>query len=140
MDKGYAKVDRSWLDGDTLEWLLLIETKLIAANPQIRADAGKVAIQRGPLVYCVEEVDNDLPLASLSLAEEPKLMESVVSNLLCGCVVVEGDGQMVDKSAWMECQPYRPLCKQSRPLRFKAIPYYLWGNRQPGEMRVWLRY
>lgn len=139
VEKGYAKVKRTWSEGDTLVWLLPMEAKLIAAHPQIRANAGKAAIQRGPLVYCVEEADNGAPLASLSLAEEPKLSERAVSDLLGGCVVVEGDGLAADHAAWLEDQPYRPLGKQTKPVRFKAIPYYLWGNRQPGEMSVWLR-
>ncbi|MGO4546319.1 glycoside hydrolase family 127 protein [Paenibacillus sp. 2TAB23] len=140
VENGYAKVERSWSDGDTITWLLPLETKLIAANPQIRADAGKAAIQRGPLVYCVEEADNGLPIASLSLAGEPKLTECTAADLLGGFIVVEGDGQVVDGSAWTENQPYQPLRKQTKPVRFKAIPYYLWGNRQAGEMNVWLRY
>jgi len=138
--KGYAKVERLWRDGDTAEWLLPIETKLIAAHPQIRADAGRAAIQRGPLVYCVEEADNGKPLSSLSLAEEPRLAERTVSDLLGGCVVIEGNGVVAQNSGWEEDRPYRPLNKQSKEVRFKAIPYYLWGNREPGEMSVWLRY
>lgn len=140
VEQGYAKLEREWKDGDKVEWLLPMETKLIAANPLIRADAGKAAIQRGPLVYCVEEVDNVKPLASLSLAEEPGLTDRNVPDLLGGCVVVEGDGTVRDDSGWDAGSPYRPLIKHSKAVRFMAIPYYLWGNREPGEMSVWLRY
>jgi Uncharacterized protein conserved in bacteria len=140
IERGYAKLERAWKDGDKVEWLLPIETKLIAANPQIRADAGKAAIQRGPLVYCVEEADNGKPLASLSLADEPELTESEVPDLLGGCVVVEGNGLVTNESGWQEGLPYRLLSKERTAVRFKAIPYYLWGNREPGEMNVWLRY
>mgnify|MGYP001222990002 CR=1 FL=1 len=140
IENGYALIERSWADGDTAEWLLPLETKLIAAHPHIRADAGKAAIQRGPLVYCVEEADNGAPLASLSLPDDPKLTERFDPELLGGCVVVEGDGLATDESAWPADRPYAPLAKRTRPVRFKAIPYYLWGNREPGEMSVWLRY
>jgi len=140
IENGYALIERSWADGDTAEWLLPLETKLIAAHPHIRADAGKAAIQRGPLVYCVEEADNGAPLASLSLPDDPKLTERFDPKLLGGCVVVEGDGLATDESAWPADRPYAPLAKRTRPVRFKAIPYYLWGNREPGEMSVWLRY
>ena len=139
MDNGYAKVERNWAEGDKLEWLLPMETKLIAAHPLIRADAGKAAIQRGPLVYCVEEADNAAPLSSLSLAAEPKLSERFDARLLGGCIVVEGEGLAADETAWAEGKPYRPLRKQEKPVSFKAIPYFLWGNREPGEMSVWLR-
>ncbi|NBD27251.1 glycoside hydrolase family 127 protein [Paenibacillus glycinis] len=140
MDNGYAKVERNWAEGDKLEWLLPLETKLVAAHPLIRADAGKAAIQRGPLVYCLEEADNAAPLSSLSLAVDPKLSERLGDGLLDGCIVVEGEGLAADETAWPEeGLPYRPLRKLDKPVRFKAIPYFLWGNREPGEMSVWLR-
>lgn len=139
-ENGYAKLERKWSEGDKLEWLLPLEAQLIAAHPQIRANAGKAAIQRGPLVFCLEEADNGAPLASLSLAEEPNLTERFASDLLDGCVVVEGDGRTEETEAWQEGFPYRPLGKRTRPVRFKAIPYYLWGNREAGEMSVWIRY
>lgn len=139
VENGYAHIERRWSEGDTVEWLLPLETTLIAAHPQIRADAGKAAIQRGPLVYCVEEADNGAPLASLSLSAEPRLSERFDPALLGGCVVVEGDGLAVDPAAWTDGQPYRPLVRDAQAVRFTAIPYYLWGNRQPGEMSVWLR-
>ncbi|QHT60920.1 glycoside hydrolase family 127 protein [Paenibacillus lycopersici] len=139
---GYALIARSWSDGDAAEWLLPLESALIAANPLIRANAGKAAIQRGPLVYCVEEADNGAPLASLSLAAAPDLQAIPDDGLLGGCVVVEGEGLTAAPSAsgWTGDQPYRPLRKESAPVRFRAIPYYLWGNRKTGEMNVWLRY
>ncbi|MGG4147126.1 beta-L-arabinofuranosidase domain-containing protein [Paenibacillus algorifonticola] len=139
IENGYAKVERNWLDGDTLQWLLPMEAKLIAAHPFIRADAGKVAIQRGPLVYCLEEADNRAPITSLALAEEPNLTEYADQNLLGGCLIVEGDGVMTDPASWSDGKPYRPYTKQRKAVRFKSIPYYLWGNRLPGEMSVWLQ-
>ena len=139
MEKGYAIVEREWKDGDRVEWLLPVETVLIGARPEIRANAGRAAIQRGPLVYCVEEADNGAPLASLSLAEEPALSERHEPELLGGCVVIEGEGRVPAATDWPEDQPYRPLRAATRPTRFRAIPYFLWGNREPGEMSVWLR-
>ncbi|QHW30992.1 glycoside hydrolase family 127 protein [Paenibacillus rhizovicinus] len=140
VEKGYAKAERRWADGDRVEWLLPMETKLVAAHPQIRADAGKAAIQRGPFVYCVEQADNGAPLASLSMAAEPNLRSYADADLLGGCVVVEGDARVADDTAWEDGLPYRPLDQEKkRAARFKAIPYYLWGNRAPGEMSVWMR-
>lgn len=136
---GYAKMERAWSDGDTVEWLLPLETQLIAAHPLIRSDAGKAAIQRGPLVYCLEQVDNGSPLSSLSFAEEPELREHETPELLGGCITLEVDGLLVDESAWLENQPYKRLHKNVKPVQLTAIPYYLWGNRQAGEMNVWLR-
>jgi hypothetical protein len=140
MEKGYAIVEREWKDGDRMEWLLPVETVLVSARPEIRANAGRAAIQRGPLVYCVEEADNGAPLAALSLEEEPALSERHEPNLPGGCVVIEGSGRVPADMDWPEDEPYRPLRSATRPKRFRAIPYFLWGNREPGEMSVWLRY
>jgi len=139
IEKGYAVVEREWADGDRAEWLLPVEAVLVGARPEIRANAGRAAIQRGPLVYCVEEADNGAPLAALSLAEETALSERFEPNLLGGCVVVEGDGRVPADTDWPEDAPYRPLRAATRPKRFRAIPYFLWGNREPGEMSVWIR-
>lgn len=139
VDKGYAIVEREWADGDRAEWLLPVETALVGARPEIRANAGKAAIQRGPLVYCLEETDNGAPLAALSLAEDPALSERHEPGLLGGCVVIEGSGRVPDDTEWPEDAPYRPLNAETRPIRFRAIPYFLWGNREPGEMCVWIR-
>lgn len=149
VENGYALVERTWSDGDVAEWELPMETKLIAARPEIRADAGKVAIQRGPLVYCLEEADNFAPLASAAVkADAAAISERFDAELLGGCVVVELDGTATGREAWpdddgdggagagLPYAPYRPLAK---PARLKAVPYYLWGNRKPGEMSVWIR-
>lgn len=141
VENGYAMLDRNWADGDTVEWRLPLETKRIAAHPLIRADAGKAAIVRGPLVYCVEETDNGAPLATLSLpgSTEPAWTERFDPALLGGCVVVEADGRRDDDAAWPADRLYAPYRPETTPARIKAIPYFLWGNRQPGEMAVWLR-
>lgn len=138
---GYAKIKRSWSDGNIVEWLLPVKPKLIAAHPSIRADAGKVAIQRGPLVYCIEEADNGAPLTTIALAAEPQLTEYADPDLLGGCVIIEGDGLVPDDSnLWLDGIPYHSYINQRKAVRFKAIPYYLWGNRKVGEMSVWLRF
>jgi len=140
IENGYANIERNWSSGDTVEWLLPLETVLVAANPQMRVNAGKAAIQRGPFVYCVEEADHRSPLASLSLAEKPSLQERAVSDQLGSYIAIEGEGLMTGDTSWSEEKLYQPLHKATRPIRIKAIPYYLWGNRQPGEMSVWLRH
>lgn len=141
IENGYAKIKRSWSDGNIVEWLLPVKPKLIAAHPSIRADAGKVAIQRGPLVYCIEEADNGAPLTTIALAAEPQLTEYADPDLLGGCVIIEGDGLVPDDSnLWLDGIPYRSYINQRKAVRFKAIPYYLWGNRKAGEMSVWLRF
>ncbi|QHW33491.1 glycoside hydrolase family 127 protein [Paenibacillus rhizovicinus] len=139
---GYAIVSRTWSQGDCLEWAPELRAQLTAAHPSIRADAGKAAIERGPLVFCLEETDNGQPLASLSIARDAELQVRFDAELLGGTVVIEADGYADDAAAWQEdAPPYRPMAQQpaSRAVRLRAVPYYLWGNRETGEMTVWLR-
>jgi DUF1680 family protein len=141
-EHGYALIERQWTQGDVVEWNIPLQATLIVANPQVRANAGKAAIQRGPLVYCLEEADNGSPLASLSLSSEANLSEHYEPGLLGGAVVIELDGHLQGETgAWSGGKLYQPLQLQDhqKPIRLKAIPYYLWGNRQQGEMNVWLR-
>ncbi|MFC4810878.1 glycoside hydrolase family 127 protein [Paenibacillus sp. GCM10023250] len=138
---GYAVVRRAWTAGDVVEWAPELTARLTAAHPDIRANAGKAAIERGPLVYCLEEADNGRPLASLSVPADAELNAAHDAALPGGAVVLEAEGQADDRASWREDTPYRPRSERPRsvPARLRAVPYYLWGNREPGEMTVWIR-
>ncbi|MGO4107527.1 glycoside hydrolase family 127 protein [Paenibacillus sp. YAF4_2] len=140
-ENGYALVNRNWQHGDIVEWEPVMEAQLTAAHPEIRANAGKVAIERGPLVYCLEEIDNTSPLAAISLVTSSALEVNFDSELLGGAIVIEAEGRLDEQGSWQEETPYRPYGQQqaSLPVKLKAVPYYLWGNRQRGEMTVWIR-
>jgi DUF1680 family protein len=112
----------------------------IYADPRVRADYGRVAIQRGPLIYCLEEVDNGpglfrvcLPApAPLSVVERPELLGGILTIKATGKSPPQGssgDGLYTERHSDL------PLV--DRPLLF--IPYYAWANRAPGEMLVWVR-
>ncbi|WP_276352212.1 glycoside hydrolase family 127 protein [Cohnella caldifontis] len=137
---GYAVIRRTWAPGDVVEWKPRLEAELVASRPEIRANAGKAAIQRGPLVYCFEEADNGSLLPALSIVRGTKLDARSDGSLPGGAVVVEAAGRR-EEGTWESDTPYRPLA--DRPayadVRLKAIPYYLWNNREAGEMAVWLR-
>ncbi|OCT15490.1 hypothetical protein A8709_15555 [Paenibacillus pectinilyticus] len=138
---GYAMVNRQWMPGDTAQWELALDAQLITAHPQIRVNAGKIAIERGPIVYCLEEVDNGTPLAVVSLDYTKGLTSQFDANFLGGAVIVEAEGLADETTTWEEDTPYRPLTLQSetKKVKLKAVPYYLWGNRGEGEMTVWIR-
>ncbi|WP_201003500.1 glycoside hydrolase family 127 protein [Paenibacillus glycanilyticus] len=140
-ENGYAVVNRKWQRGDVAEWEPALEAQLTAAHPQIRANAGKVAIERGPLVYCLEETDNGSPLAAVSLVTTGELHSRFDDQLLGGAVVIEAEGQLDEQDSWQEDTPYRPYEQRSasKHIQLKAVPYYLWGNREKGEMTVWIR-
>ncbi|WP_373314372.1 glycoside hydrolase family 127 protein [Xylanibacillus composti] len=138
---GYATVCRQWEKGDVVEWEPRLEPQIIAANPKIRATAGKVAIERGPLVYCLEEADNGSPLSALSIIPSTKLEAHNDDGLLGGTVVIEAEGRVDEQASWSPDTPYRPFApsQPKEPVKLRAVPYYLWGNRTPGEMTVWIR-
>ncbi|MDH6373999.1 DUF1680 family protein [Paenibacillus sp. PastF-3] len=137
MEQGYLVIRRMWRAGDIIEVNDPMEAHRIYAHPNLRADAQKVTIQRGPLVYCLESIDNGEPLSSISLIEDSKLTAVFDDTLLGGTVVVEADGLRVDQEGWsggLYSRKKAPL----QPVKVKAIPYYLWGNRGSGEMKVWI--
>ncbi|WP_139904795.1 glycoside hydrolase family 127 protein [Clostridium thermarum] len=139
ISNGYAVISNTWKDGDSIEFNLEITPEFIQANPKVRADAGKVAIQRGPLVYCLEETDNGGNLNALSIDTYAGLKEEYDENLLGGAVIIKAKGSRLDETGWNN-DLYRPFKEGSKQVELKAIPYFLWGNRKPGEMIVWIRH
>lgn len=138
LEQGYAVIRRVWNAGDVIELNLPMQASRIYANPKLRADAGQTAIQRGPLVYCLEEADNGATLSSLSLNGAGAFSESFDASLLGGAVIVKTDGFRVDEASW-NGELYGSTKAETKPVEITAIPYYLWGNRGSGEMKVWIR-
>ena len=140
-ERGYAVVARNWSDGDTVELTLAMPVERVIPHRSIRQAAGQVALQRGPLIYCVEEVDNGPRLANICLPAESALRSRHDAELLGGATVITGEALRIeaptDSSALYRHQSQTQYI-DSR-FEFKAIPYFLWANRAPGEMRVWLR-
>ncbi|WNS45840.1 beta-L-arabinofuranosidase domain-containing protein [Paenibacillus sp. MMS20-IR301] len=136
-EQGYAVIRRLWSAGDVIRVSMPMEAYRVYAHPNLRADAQKTAIQRGPLVYCLESADNSEPLSSISLNEAGTLTETYDESLLGGAVVVEGTGFRVAQGGWtggLYSREKAPL----EAVKVTAVPYYLWGNRGSGEMKVWI--
>src|SRR5437764_946572 len=108
----------------------------VAANPMVKADAGLVALQRGPLVYCVEACDQSEPVSSLSLPARTELKAEKAPGLLGGVMVIKGSAEATPSAEW-KGKLYQPAPAKRRAA-LTAIPYYAWDNRQAGEMEVWL--
>jgi DUF1680 family protein len=136
--KGYATIERTWQNGDRIELDFPMPVAMMQAHPQVRANAGKVAITRGPLVFCLEEIDNGSNLSAIVLPQDAKLTTAADAQLLGGTVVITGEAMRVDESDWDDVL-YRSADTKLKPVTITAIPYGLWGNRTPGEMTVWLR-
>lgn len=137
IEQGYLVIRRLWRAGDVIEVHDPMEAHRIYAHPNLRADAQKVTIQRGPLVYCLESIDNGEPLSSISLKEGSELTAAFDETLLGGAVVVEAEGLRVDKEGWSGGL-YSRVKAPVQTVKVKAVPYYLWGNRGSGEMKVWI--
>nr|WP_223879729.1 beta-L-arabinofuranosidase domain-containing protein [Paenibacillus spiritus] len=134
---GYAYVQRSWAQGDRLTAEFGMKPQRLYANPLARANAGRVALQRGPLVYCFEEEDNGAPLAALSLSPEAPISE-ITGRWRDEVVFLETEGFRLESPPGNELYSSRQPVK--RPVTLTAVPYTLWGNRTPGqEMLVWMR-
>ncbi|MNB73447.1 Non-reducing end beta-L-arabinofuranosidase [compost metagenome] len=138
LEQGYAVIRRTWTAGDVIELSLPMTATRIYAHPQLRADAGLTAIQRGPLVYCLEEADNGATLSSISLDGAGAFTERFEESLLGGAVVVKTDGFRIDEGSW-NGGLYGSMKAGVTPVEVTAVPYYLWGNRGSGEMKVWVR-
>lgn len=139
---GYVQVRRTWSKGDTLELVLEMKVERIHADPRVHADSGKVAIQRGPIVYCLEEADNGAQLSSLRLLPDTPLEAVDRPDLFGGVIAVRA--RAAGKNAWTGGlyaqdgpQDGPPNAGPTREVLF--IPYYAWANRTPGEMSVWVR-
>ena len=115
--------------------------RLVRANPRIREDAGKLAVARGPVVYCLEEADNgpDLHLLRLGDAGAGDFEARWLPDKLGGIVELGCDGLRETDEGW-DGAPYADdVPVAAHPARLVFIPYYSWANRSEGEMRVWVR-
>ncbi|MBA3846506.1 MAG: glycoside hydrolase family 127 protein, partial [Planctomycetes bacterium] len=135
---GYLRIARRWRTGDIVELDLAMPIERVAAHPAVVDDRGRVALRRGPVVYCCEAVDLGVDPDALTLGRDAQLRARHDPDLLGGVTVIEGEGAVGDADAFAG-QLYRVGAPPSRPCRVRAVPYYAWDNRAPGAMRVWLR-
>lgn len=146
LQKGYVTVERTWKVGDVVEIEFVMPPFLIEADPRADSVRGCVALQRGPIVYCLEEHDQEPGVNLLDVEIDPfeELTSHWHGNLLGGVMILEGTGHQSDRSDWSEKELYRPLVLRNgnrssdRKVSLKAIPYYAWGNRGLKSMRVWV--
>ncbi len=124
MKNGYAIVTGDWKKGDKVEIKLPMEVKTIVSNEQVAADAGKTAVQYGPIVYCAEEEDNGKHIMDIRLDNPASLRPEFKKGLLEGVTVLDGKGWITDGN-------------QKKEKVIQLIPYYSWNHRKIGEMTVW---
>ena len=132
ISNGYVRLLRTWQPGDVIELSLPMPVRRVLANDKIEADRGRVALQRGPLVYCVEAIDHDgLRTDALVLPDDALLEAERRKDLLGDVIAIVADVQAVHEAKAGEPATVRPQ-------RMVAVPYYAWANRGDGYMDVWL--
>ena len=134
-EQGYLRLDRDWRDGDTVTLDLPMEVRVLHADPRIRADRGRVALTRGPLVYCMEGTDNDGTL-DMHLFTGADGATTAPLAALDGAVAVTLPMRRERAGA---DGLYRTAPPETETALGTFVPYHLWDNRDPGEMLVWLR-
>ena len=117
VEKGYAVIDRKWKDGDKIELVLDMPVEVVAADPRVKENEGRRALQRGPLVYCLEEADNKVDYDQLRISEDASFSTEFKPDFLRGVVTITA---------------------QTGSQTLNYIPYYSWDNREPGRMQVWV--
>jgi len=138
MHRGYAKITRTWKKGDEVLVAFSMPVERVEANPAVRMNCGKIALQRGPVVYCLEEADNGKYLADMVLPKSSRLAAEWKPGLLGGCVVIRGKARRRVIAGWDD-KLYGSSRSATRTADLVAVPYSLWANRAPGEMLVWIR-
>lgn len=135
---GYARIERDWTDGDRVALFLPLSLRPQYANPKVRQDVGRVALMRGPLVYCAEETDNGSDLNAIVVPKTLPQAQTVGLPDLNGAIAVDLAVEQEDASAWGEAL-YRAAPAGRKPASLRLVPYHLWDNRAPGGMLVWLQ-
>lgn len=136
--KGYLHVKRLWKHGDTITLNLPMPPRRVIARPEARQICGRVALMRGPVVYCLEQIDNGAALNDISLPRSATLRSRMRTSLMGGFQAIQAVGlrrkPSVKTDTLYTADPPKFI---QAPLT--AIPYFLWANRKPGEMLVWIR-
>lgn len=130
LEKGYFTIDRAWKKGDVVEVDFDMQPRIVKANDKVAADRGRIAVERGPLVYCAESADNDFDIQGMLLPSRPTFEMTDRPDLLNGIKQLKTQAQALG---------YDPQGRlQTRKVSLKLIPYYAWNHRDIGKMMVWM--
>ncbi len=139
LNDGYAYLTRSWSAGDTIVLELPMEVRRTHADPAVRHDTWLVALERGPIVYCIEEEDNGNLLADVAVSRTDEIRALYDPDMLGGTTILRGTSVRHDYAdAPQSLYSTGEKAVRSRKVPFIAIPFAFRSNRSPGEMRVWL--
>jgi len=132
VEEGYAILNRTWTKGDQIELRIPMPVRKVLTDDKVESNRAKLALERGPVVYCAEGIDNQGNVLNLLLEEDAELQADDLSNLLNGVSVIRGSARVREPAE----QDFRKWKTQP----FAAIPYYAWAHRGTSEMTVWFPY
>jgi len=145
---GYVELRRTWRTGDTVHLHLPLSARRIACHPYVAENAGRVALLRGPILYCVEQADHpNVALRDLVLLPDTELSPRPRPDLLGNIVILEGTAALDPPAdGWTPNTLYQTTRGgasttngEQNTVPLTAVPYFAWANREPGQMHVWLR-
>ena len=130
IENGYFTIDRTWTKGDVVAINFEMQPRVVKANPNVKDDAGKIAFERGPIVYCAEWPDNNFAIPSVLLPAQPQIQVIDQPGMLHGIkqLKIQAQSLSLNDKGWLAPQQ----------VSLTLIPYYSWLHRGSGEMAVWL--
>ncbi|MGN0413739.1 MAG: glycoside hydrolase family 127 protein [Lachnospiraceae bacterium] len=134
--KGYVYLELK--EDSDIQIFFEAPARFVRANPLVRADSGKIALMRGPLVYCLEEIDNGANLSALYVDAKTDIREEK-SELFGGSILLHFRGKRIVDTEWKENELYAEHPIQWEETELTAVPYAYWNNRGMGEMSVWIK-
>ena len=132
LQDGYFGIDRKWKKGDKVTIHFDMEPRIVGAHRQVAEDRGKIAVERGPLVYCAEWADNDFNVLGTALSEDAQFVVTPTK------LTVEGHDYQFDALETTAFDNYTGNINNARPVKLRLIPYYAWAHRGNGNMEVWM--
>ena len=134
---GYLYITRDWKD-DEITLSFPMETKILMANTRVREDAGKLCVMRGPIVYCLEEIDNGKDLQTLLLETDKPIFDAEMEIGGVKMTALKASGLRVKSSKETDDLYMEYSSVEADPVTLTFVPYYAWNNRGEGEMTVWV--
>jgi len=129
LDRGFLTLSRTWQPETRVRLEFPMPVRRVHADPRVKADVGRVALVRGPVVFCLEAEDHDGRVRNIFLPEDAELTARFDADFFGGATVIEGEARAVVLEEGE---------RVVRPVKIRAIPYHLWANRTPGQMVVWI--
>ena len=137
-EHGYIIIDDIWKRGDIISFNMEMKTRIMEANPLVEESRGQVAIQRGPIVYCMESQDLngiDIDNVIIPLSTQFKPVEVTIDG--SRMMALECEVAVRTEASWKNTL-YRDASTEKQRKTIRLIPYYAWGNRGKSEMTVWI--